>query len=64
MDPKFEWFNERGSLIGSQATLTFNQLRESNSTEYSCLVTDQISTVVGCGVHRVTVQGMDVTTYA
>ena len=57
--PTYQWFNESGTMIGTQATLTLNPLLESNSGEYSCLVTDQSSSLVGCGVERVTVQGMD-----
>ena len=58
-DPTYQWFNESGAAVGTQATLTLNPLLESNTGEYSCLVTDQARNVVGCGVERVTVQGMD-----
>ena len=44
-------------MIGMENTLTLNPLRESHSGEYSCLVTD--GPIVGCEVHRVTVQGID-----
>ena len=57
--PTYQWFNEAGTMIGTQATLTLNPLLESNSGEYSCLVTDQAGGLVGCGVERVTVEGMD-----
>ena len=46
-------------MMGTQATLTLNPLLESHSGEYSCLVTDQAGGLVGCGVERVTVEGMD-----
>ena len=54
----YQWFNESGAAIGTQATLPLTPLHESNSGEYSCLVTDQTRNVVGCGVERVIVQGM------
>ena len=44
-------------MIGTENTLTLNPLLESHSGEYSCLVTD--GPIVGCGVHRVAVQGTD-----
>ena len=59
MNPAYEWFDESGTSIGTEGTLTLNPLLESHSGEYSCLVTDQTRNVVGCGVYRVTVQGMD-----
>ena len=46
-------------MVGTQATLTLSPLMESHSGEYSCLITDQSDGLVGCGVHRVTVQGMN-----
>ena len=58
-NPTYEWFDESGTSIGTQATLTLNPLLESHSGEYFCLVTDQSDGLVGCGVHRVTVQGMN-----
>ena len=57
--PTYQWFNEAGTMIGTQATLTLNLLLESHSREYSCLVIDQASGLVGCGVERVMVDGMD-----
>ena len=57
--PTYQWFNEAGTMIGNGSTLSLNPLLESHSGEYSCLVTDQSDDLVGCGVHRVTVQGMD-----
>ena len=59
LSPSYQWFNEAGAVIGTQATLTLNLLLESHGGEYSCLVTDQSDGLVGCGVQRVTVQGMD-----
>ena len=59
MNPTYQWFDESGGAVGTQATLTLSPLLESNTGEYSCLVTDQARSVVGCGVERVTVQGMD-----
>ena len=56
--PTYQWFDDAGTMIGTQATLTLNPLRESNSVEYSCLITDQSDGLVGCGVHRVSVQGV------
>ena len=58
-DPAYQWFDENGAAVGTQATLSLNPLLESNTGEYSCLVTDQARSVVGCGVERVTVQGID-----
>ena len=58
-DPTYQWFNESGAAVGTQATLTLSPLLESNTGEYSCLVTDQARSVVGCGVERVSVQGKD-----
>ena len=63
-NPTYQWFNNTGHMVGSDATYTLNPLMESHSGEYSCLVTDQSDGMVGCGVYRVTVQGMDITTYA
>ena len=58
-NPTYQWFDDAGAMVGTQATLTFNQLLESHSGEYSCLITDHSDGLVGCGVHRVTVLGMD-----
>ena len=55
--PTYQWLNNAGTVIGTQATLTLNPLRESHGGEYSCLITDQSDGLVGCGVHRVSVQG-------
>ena len=59
MTPTYQWFDTSGAMIGTQATLTLNRLNESNSGEYSCLITDQLGGLFGCGMHRVTVQGME-----
>ena len=56
-NPTYQWFDNAGTVIGTQATFTLNPLRESHSGEYSCLITDQSDGLVGCGVHRVSVQG-------
>ena len=58
-NPTYQWFDDTSAMVGTQATLTLNPLLESHSGEYSCLVTDQSNGLVGCGVHRVIVQGMD-----
>ena len=55
--PTYQWLNNAGTVISTQATLTLNPLRESHGGEYSCLITDQSDGLVGCGVHRVSVQG-------
>ena len=57
-NPTYQWFDDAGNEVGTQATLTRNQLRESHGGEYSCLITDQSDGLVGCGVHRVSVQGI------
>ena len=64
VNPTYQWFDDTGTMVGTQATYTLNPLMESHSGEYSCLVTDLSDGMVGCGVYRVTVQGMDITTYA
>jgi hypothetical protein len=56
--PIYQWFNNAGTVIGTQATLTLNPLMESYTGEYSCMITDQSDGLVGCGVHRVSVQGI------
>ena len=58
-NPIYQWLDDAGAMVGIQATLTLNPLLESHRGEYSCLVTDQSNGLVGCGVHRVTVQGRD-----
>ena len=58
-NPTYQWFDDAGAMVGVQATLTLNPLLESHSGEYSCLITDQSDGLVGCGLNRVTVQGMD-----
>ena len=63
-NPTYQWFDDAGTMVGTQANYAFNPLMESHSGEYSCLVTDLSDGMVGCGVYRVTVQGMDITTYA
>ena len=60
MNPTYQWFDDNGNMVGSQATLTLNPLLESKTGEYSCLVTEGASGRVGCGVERVAVQGMEV----
>ena len=57
-NPTYQWFDDAGNEIDTQATLVLNPLMESDSGEYSCLITDQSDGLVGCGVHRVSVQGM------
>ena len=57
-NPTYQWFDDAGNEIGNQATLTLSPLRESHGGEYSCLITDQPDDLVGCGVHRVSVQGI------
>jgi hypothetical protein len=57
-NPTYQWFNDAGTEVATQATLTLNPLRESNTGEYSCLITDQSDGLVGCGLHRVSVQGI------
>ena len=56
MNPVYLWLNGSGNSTGSEATLSFTPLLESNSGEYSCMVTDGNGRV-GCGVERLTVQG-------
>ena len=63
-NPTYQWFDDAGTMVGTQATYAFNPLMESHSGEYSCLVTDQSDGRVGCGVYRVTVQGINVMMYA
>ena len=58
MNPAYQWFDETGALIGSEVTLRLSPLRESDTGEYSCLVTDQTRSLVGCGLTRVDVQGI------
>ena len=55
--PTYQWFDNTGAMAGTASTLTLNPLLESHTGEYSCLITDQSDGLVGCGVHRVTVQG-------
>ena len=55
----YQWFDDAGTMVGTEVTYTLNPLMESHSGEYSCLVMDQSDGMVGCGVNRVTVQGMD-----
>jgi hypothetical protein len=57
--PTYQWFDNGGTLIGTQATLTFSPLLESHTGEYSCMIIDQLDGLVGCGVHRVLVQGIE-----
>jgi hypothetical protein len=56
--PTYQWFDNAGTEVGTQATLTLNPLLESHTGEYSCLITDQSDGLVGCGLHRVSVQGI------
>ena len=63
MNPAYQWFDETGALIGSEATLSLSPLRESDTGEYSCLVTDQTRSLVGCGLTRVDVQGIYIHVY-
>ena len=60
MNPTYQWFDDNGNMISSNAVLTLNQLLESNTGEYSCQVsvTDGVDQRFGCEVERVVVQGM------
>jgi hypothetical protein len=56
--PTYQWFDNAGTVISTQATLTLNPLLESHTGEYACLITDQSDDLIGCGVYRVAVQGI------
>ena len=58
--PSYQWFDDGGNLVGNVSTLTLNPLLESNTGEYSCQVTagSGASQRFGCGVTRVSVQGV------